>query len=136
MCAMFQVQQYTTPFNNVFTFLAGDYQQDVHDSLMQLLKAGGATILCSEPEVSSKLDDLSNRASSTSRVVILCADSCASFSKQLKANIKAALKREGPKIAAVISYKWIAESITCAKAMPALLFEPTTQKDLWRLSTK
>jgi hypothetical protein len=140
LSAMLQIEKHALPFNNCFAFLAGNYHVNVRTTLTQLLKAGGATIFFSQLEVSSKLDELGkcnseSESFSSSKVVLLCGDSGVSLSKPLEAKIKAALESDGAtKVVVVISHKWVAESITCAKMLPALLFEPRTKKELWRLS--
>jgi hypothetical protein len=125
------------PFRDMCFFFCGSYKQDVKIKLSQLLRDGGGKVLSGPADVSSKLQAIakSGASSSTTKFVVLCADSGISLPKSLERELKAALESdESPKLASVVRSQWLMESVTCARPMPAALFEPNSKKELWRLS--
>jgi len=146
------VTQEQLPFNNVFACLCGGYEGKTKASMQELLEVGGAKILSTSHEVEAKLQEISTGSNSNlERIVVVCGNSVRGSSSR-KSGIKLAspatsgLKKflkhrqlepleqqQQPALAMVVDSQWVIESVTCAKAMPPNLFEPSILKDLWKL---
>ncbi|KAL3936692.1 MAG: hypothetical protein SGARI_002446, partial [Bacillariaceae sp.] len=123
------------PFHNHFAFVAGKFPGDMKSVVLQVFKEGGGKVLTTPLDVSSKLDAITKPNSAFAKVIVLCGDSGVSIPKSLEQELIVFLESSpSPKIAAVVDFKWVMDSITCAKAMPAKYFEPAAKKHLWLLS--
>jgi hypothetical protein len=123
------------PFYNHFAFVAGTFPSDMRSLVVQLFKDGGGKVLTTPLDVSSKLDAITKSGSAFAKVMVLCGDSGVSIPKSLEQELIVFLESSpSPKIAAVVDYKWVMDSVTCAKAMPVSYFEPTAKQHLWKLS--
>jgi hypothetical protein len=128
--------------------LCGKFSKVKKEDIIELLDNGGATILLTPLAASKKLKSLSQQkeqngiGNDSSTVVILCGDSRITVSKTLEKDFKDALNnsqsassspRKKPMLA---DWRWVVESVTCAKAMAPTLFEPSDRRDLWKLCSK
>lgn len=122
------------PFRDTFVFLCGAYTPDLRKYIIELLKEGGAKILPGPSDVSTMLKSYANSGRTSSKTVILCSDGGLSMPKSLETELKATLEnREWKKSVSIVDSTWVFESITCAKALPPISFEPAGKKDLWEL---
>ncbi|KAG7354481.1 BRCT domain containing protein [Nitzschia inconspicua] len=129
MAARLQNGTANLPFRNHFAVFIGNYHPNTRTSLSRLFTAGGGRVLSTTADASSKMQELSER-SIPSKVVVLCSDSCVSIPKALRESLKAvrSLDAKNSQIASVVSYEWIAESVTCAMALPDTHFKPQSIK--------
>ncbi|KAG7351376.1 zinc finger C3HC4 type domain containing protein [Nitzschia inconspicua] len=126
MAAKLQNGTANLPFRNHFAVFIGNYHPTTRTSLSRLFTAGGGRILSNTADASFKMNELLER-STTSKVVVLCSDSCVSIPKALRESLKV-LDAKNSQIATVVSYEWIAESVTCAMALPETHFKPKSMK--------
>ncbi|KAL3941487.1 MAG: hypothetical protein SGARI_000585 [Bacillariaceae sp.] len=124
------------PFHNHFAFICGKFPAgDMKSLVFQLFKEGGGKVLATPADVSSKLDAITRPEASFSKIILLCGDTGVSLPNALEQELTMFLESSpSPKIAAVVDYKWVLDSVTCAKPMPASFFEPSAKKELWKLS--
>lgn len=113
------------PFRDHFVFLLG-CQRNTRKTLTRLLRAGGAGMLSHASEVSSKLKELSEEVAPAPKVVIILGDNVRAWPKRQLENITdmELSSHKEQSIASVVSHKWIAESIACAKPLPVEQFHP------------
>jgi hypothetical protein len=132
------------PFQKTSVYLFGTYSSDKRKNIQDLLKAGGAKIITTAKDVSTKLKGMVKLNEmqffpSSGRFIIVCGKSGVpvTLPKSLERDFKAALEGEqhwpSPKTVTVVDSQWVIESVTCAKPLPATSFEPAMIKDLWRL---
>ena len=137
------------PFEKMFVCLCGNYQGKTTANLRELLEAGGAEILSHPDEVETKLNNFMCTEDDLGNIAIVCGVSRGSSTgstpaKQIRRHVKAGVLkslRSGDRQAApllprkvvVVDSQWVIESVTCAKALPPDMFEPSILKDLWKL---
>ena len=146
------VNRQQLPFQNLFACLCGGYEGKTKASMQELLETGGAKILSTSHEVEAKIQEISTSSDSNlERIVVVCGNSGRGSSSR-KSGIKLATlatsglkkllkqrqlepleQQRQPALAMVVDSQWVIESVTCAKAMPPNLFEPSILKDLWKL---
>jgi len=137
------------PFSNLFACLCGGYEGKTKASMQELLEVGGAKILSTSQEVEDKLQEISSD-STKGRIVVVCGNAgrgtwsrkngiklATPATRGLKDLLKQRQEHhplgDSPALAIIVDSQWVIESVTCAKAMPPNLFEPSIMKDLWKL---
>jgi hypothetical protein len=137
------------PFEKMIVCICGNYQGKTTANLRDLLEAGGAEILSHPGEVETKLNEVSCTEDDSGNIAIICGVSRGSCKGSIPAKQVRRHVREGvlkslragdqqagpllPRKAIVVDSQWVIESVTCAKALPPDLFEPSILKDLWKL---
>jgi hypothetical protein len=117
-------------------YLCGNFKLS-RDELTYLLTKGAATMLHTPLATSNQLKYLSKATAyerSMSIVVIVCGNTRVTVNKSLEKDIKMAVEEISPPVnLMVVDELWVIETITCAKALPANLFQPSARKDLWNI---
>jgi hypothetical protein len=129
-------EQPELPFQNMSVYLCGNFKLS-RDELTYLLTKGAATMLHTPLATSNQLKYLSKAPAyerSMSIVVIVCGNTRVTVNKSLEKDIKMAVEEISPPVnLMVVDELWVIETITCAKALPANLFQPSARKDLWNI---
>ncbi len=137
------------PFSNLFACLCGGYEGKTKASMQELLEVGGAKILSTSQELEAKLREISSD-NKIERIVVVCGNAgrgtwsrkngiklATPATRGLKDMLKQRQEKhplgDYPASAIIVDSQWVIESVTCARAMPPNLFEPSIMKDLWKL---
>lgn len=119
-------------FSNMFAFLVGNFGADKRLTFCQLLKEGGAKIISGTPELSSRLTALVKNPMDPMKIILLCGDSGLQLPISVEKDVKGILSKKTGRVL-IVDTRWVVESVTCAKCMPAAYFQIPKKKGLWKM---